>query len=651
MFYVSDDGIHVKKLAEDLGKQNGLIWDKPRLALDLNSSPQKRTVFAATNKGIAISKDGGKSWNFSNKGLTHNAARTVIAVKKDKKTVLYCTLASFQKPYPKAKGGLFISNDLGKSWQQIGKGLPVNRRNGFGKMSINQKNPNIIYIGIGMRMSSNGGIYKSEDAGKTFKKVTHMVGSLRNLDSGYYTEEESSKPPYSKYHVQCLASAPSAPDIVYAFNGWWGINKTTNGGKTWENVSTQKLNNGLVRGRGMNNAWSLATAVSPFNPNTVFFSLTDEGAFFTQDGGKSLKRFLGAWVYTEYPNWYNIRTGKKCRPRSHKEIQAIFGKKMKSSITNFSFDPKDEKIIYISCGQRQRLKNGMILKYEINKNKMWLIGSSLNGLPKSIFSDIIAIPQKKKKNPLLLTAADTFGVFKSDDGGYSWKPSSSGIKTEKGKALRFIKHPKKNNILFLIYGTSVIDHWDRKSRFGCLYKSEDYGVSWKKIFPETGYADVTCITISDNQPSTMFIGVRERKGNGKNLTPCGIYRSRDNGKSWKVVFKTAIPTGVAYDKKRGIIFCTATFVSDVSTRKKFIDLLDTVNLIKPGIFASSDNGDTWKDIGGELNNVHSYHLTCAVDKINGKIYVGGNAGVFSANISDLQKKYFRCKDVPDLIKN
>ncbi len=644
MFYVSDDGIHVKKLAEGLGKQTGICWDKPRLALDLNSSPKKRTIFVATSKGIAISKDGGKSWNFSNKGLTHNAARTVIAVKKNKKTVLYCTLASFQKPYPKAKGGLFISNDLGKSWQRIGKGLPVARRNGFGKMDINQKNPNIIYIGIGMRMSSNGGIYKSEDAGKTFKKVSHMVGPLRNLDSGYYPEEESSKPPYSKYHVQCLASAPSDPDTVYAYNGWWGINKTSDGGKTWANVSTETLPDGFVRGRGMNNAWSLATAISPFDPNTVFFSLTDEGSFFTQDGGKSLKRFLGYWVYTEYANWYDIKTGKKCRPRSHKELQAVFGKKMKASITDFSFDPKNKDVIYISCGQRQRLKNGMILKYEINKNKMWLIGSSLNGLPKSTFSGIIAISQKNKQEPLLLTAADSFGVFRSEDGGYSWKPSNNGIKTGKGKALRFLQHPVKNNVIFLISGTSVLDHWDRESRFGCLYKSEDYGSSWKKIFPGTGYADVTCITILDDQPSTIFIGIRERNNKGEKFTPSGIYRSKNSGKSWKMVFKTALPTGVSYDKKRKLIFCTATRASDVTTRTKFIDLFGTVNLVKPGIFASSNDGDTWKDIGGKLNNVHPYHLTCAVDNINGKLYVGGNAGVFSANISDIQKKYFAYKD-------
>ncbi len=127
-----------------------------------------------------------------------------------------------------ASGGVWKSINAGITWKPI---FDTYGAASIGDVAFYQANPEIIWVGTGEKNPRNSiawgdGIYKSVDGGKTF---THM--GLKDTHS-----------------IAKIITHPSNPDIVYAaaaghlwgYSGDRGLFKTTDGGETWT-----KLTNGL----------------------------------------------------------------------------------------------------------------------------------------------------------------------------------------------------------------------------------------------------------------------------------------------------------------------------------------------------------------------------------------------------------------------
>jgi photosystem II stability/assembly factor-like uncharacterized protein len=123
-----------------------------------------------------------------------------------------------------ATGGVWASDDLGKTWQAIFENMPSTA---IGDIAVAPSDPNTIWVGTGeaniFRASMPGvGIYKSTDAGKTW---THMG----------LTDTQT---------IARIVVHPTDPNIVYVAatghewtdNAMRGVFKTTDGGKTWTKV-------------------------------------------------------------------------------------------------------------------------------------------------------------------------------------------------------------------------------------------------------------------------------------------------------------------------------------------------------------------------------------------------------------------------------
>lgn len=152
--------------------QNNLntIWVGTGESANRNSS--------AYGDGIYKSIDGGKS--FTNMGLesTHQIAE--IEIHPNNSDIIYAAAVGHLWGYS-GERGLFKTIDGGKSWEKVGGGLPTDDKTGCTEIIIHPNNPNIMFAGFYHRLrqpasfvsgGENGGLFKSIDGGKSWKKIT-----------------------------------------------------------------------------------------------------------------------------------------------------------------------------------------------------------------------------------------------------------------------------------------------------------------------------------------------------------------------------------------------------------------------------------------------------------------------------------------------
>lgn len=110
---------------------------------------------------IQVSKDDGYTWMLVTKGLPSKLWVSKITPSKFKEGRVYATLNGYR--YDNFAPYLYISEDYGNSWKQIGTDLPDEPLN---VIKEDPKKENIIYVG------SDNGLYTSFDMGKTFMSMS-----------------------------------------------------------------------------------------------------------------------------------------------------------------------------------------------------------------------------------------------------------------------------------------------------------------------------------------------------------------------------------------------------------------------------------------------------------------------------------------------
>jgi photosystem II stability/assembly factor-like uncharacterized protein len=176
----------------------------------------------AYGDGVYKSEDGGKSWQ--NMGLKSSEHIGRILIDPRDSRVVY---VAAQGPLWSAGGdrGLYKSTDAGKTWKAV---LTISENTGVSDIVMDPRNPDLLLASAHQRRRHvwtqiNGGpesaLYRSTDAGATWKKI----------ETGLPKEEMGRIG---------LAIAPSEPDTVYAIveaaNKAGGVFRSTDRGATWE---------------------------------------------------------------------------------------------------------------------------------------------------------------------------------------------------------------------------------------------------------------------------------------------------------------------------------------------------------------------------------------------------------------------------------
>lgn len=197
---------------------------------------------------------------------------TAIDVVTDNPDIMYVGTAS---------GGLWKSTSGGIKWEPIfNKEVTAS----VGAVAIQQSNPSVIWVGTGEgnpRNSLNGGygVYRSLDGGKNWE----AMGLEKTR------------------HIHRIIVDPTDPNTVYvgAIGSPWGehpergVFKTTDGGKTWNNILFANNKTGVAD-----------LVMDPTNPNKLIAAMWEHkrdpwffksggkgsGLHMTHDGGKTWKK-------------------------------------------------------------------------------------------------------------------------------------------------------------------------------------------------------------------------------------------------------------------------------------------------------------------------------------------------------------------------
>jgi photosystem II stability/assembly factor-like uncharacterized protein len=169
-FYVSTDGGHTWK-DSSLGIGNDGIFSSVVM------QPQNHKImFAGSYNGVVTSKDGGMTWTNTSNGIPSEQWPYTLAIDSNNADIMYiCTKNGQNKGFAyrnSFNGVVMKSTDGGANWVKIMNGL--DDKTEFYNLIIYPLNHDILFL------STNRGVYVSQDAGKSWKAANTGLPSTNN---------------------------------------------------------------------------------------------------------------------------------------------------------------------------------------------------------------------------------------------------------------------------------------------------------------------------------------------------------------------------------------------------------------------------------------------------------------------------------------
>lgn len=179
------------------------------------------------------------------------------------------------------------------------------------------------------------------------------------------------------------------------------------------------------------------------------------------------------------------------------------------------------------------------------------------------------------------------GVWKSEDGGFSWKPIFDDQPISSIGSIAVA--PSDPNVIYVGSGEANIR--GNVAAGNGIYTSIDAGSTWTHVWKQEG--QIGTMVVDPRDANVAFAAVL---GHAFGPNPeRGVYRTRDGGKTWQQVLKKDADTGasdVALDPSNPNI----VFAGFWQARRKPWDLVSG----GPGssLWVSRDGGDTWTQLTG-----------------------------------------------------
>jgi len=227
--------------------------------------PVNRMVFyfGACAGGIWKTEDGGVFWRCVSDGFMGSAAVGSIAVAPSDANVIYAGTGETAIRLDVSYGdGIYKSSDAGRTWRHIG----LRNSKFVGRLCIHPQNPDLVYaavLGDVFGPNAERGVYRSRDGGASWQRILHRSDVAGAID---------------------LTMDPNNPRLLFASiwearRNFWNISsggpgsglfRSTDGGDTWEEISRKPgLPDGLLG--------KIGVSISPARAGRVWALVEAEG--------------------------------------------------------------------------------------------------------------------------------------------------------------------------------------------------------------------------------------------------------------------------------------------------------------------------------------------------------------------------------------
>ena len=271
----------------------------------------------------------------------------------------------------------------------------------------------------------------------------------------------------------------------------------------------------------------------------------------------------------------------------------------------FAVDPTDRKKYYVavaSGGVWKTVNSGTTFTPVFDNEASYSIGAIALD-PKNPSTVWVGTGESNAQR----SVAYGDGVYRSDDGGKSWR--NVGLKTSEHIG-RIAIDPRDSNVVFAAAQGPL---WSPGGERG-LYKTTDGGKTWKAVIPGTENTGATDVVIDPSNPDIMYAATWQRRRHFYTLIDGGpesaVYRSVDGGNTWTRV-RSGLPQG---DLGR-----IGLAVSPADTNVVYATVEASGNL--SGIFRSSDRGATWERTSPNVAQGMYYGQIIADPKDVDRIYI------------------------------
>jgi len=617
--------------------------------------------FGATGGGVWKTTDGGSNWEVVSDKDFKTGSIGAIAVSESDPNVVYVGTGEEPIRGNVSHGdGVYKSTDAGRTWKNVG--LRDTRQ--IARVRVHPKNPDLVYVAAQGHVwgpNAERGVFRSEDGGKTWKKILSIDDKTGASD---------------------LAMDPSNPRILYA--GFWQVVrhpwelvsggpgsslwKSTDGGDTWKKL-TQGLPDGI---------WGkVGIAVSPARPDRVFafVEAAHGGLFRSENGGEKFTHVNDehkirerAWYYSwVYPDTKNPELVYLPNVQMHRSIDG--GR----TFANMRVPHGDNHDIWIDPDDPNRLivgnDGGATITYNggqswstqynqptaqfyrvttDNQYPYWLYGSQQDNsnvcIPSGVVGDSIGRTDWHEagggesgwmavdpKDPNIVYAGEYGGIITR----YDHRTKQSRIvmawpQLADGHATSDLKYRFQWNAPIMISPN------DPKALYHAsqiLLRSRDGGETWEEISPDLTRNDKAKQGKSGGPITTDVTGVELYSvifALGESAADPGViwagsddglvHVTRDNGKTWQNVTPKGMPEWIqinsieASPRDKGTAYVAATMY-------KWDDF-------KPYLFKTSDYGKTWTKI---VNGIPDGAFTRVVREDptrQGLLYAGTETGLY-----------------------
>lgn len=484
------------------------MWEFRRQAWGFNSGGENSALYKST--------DGGKSWDKIHNGFPEGKlGRIAVAVAPSDSNILYAVLETEDED----KRGLYKSLDAGQNWELLNSdfGLVV-RPFYFSRIVIDPKDPDVV-----VKAGLFGSI--SRDGGQTFKSMGNMHADIHDI----------------------LFDTKNSDRMYVGTDG--GVYRTWDGARTMEIVENLPLSQ------------FYHISVDNEEPYNVYGGLQDNGSWYGPssspggveardwnvvgygDGFRVLRHPTKKILYSEMQGadnvWrYNMETQstKTIQPLQTKnEDDLRFNWNAPMAISEHNPDRlyMGSQYLHVSddMGSTWKVISPDLTTNDKNKQKQEDSGGiSRDNSGAENHCTIFSIVESPVNEKVIWVGTDDGNIQVTKNGGKSWTNTTANLPGAPANTWVYHIEASVHN-----EGTAyaVLDGHTSGDMNTYVYKTTDYGSSWKSITTDEIYGFARCIQEDFENEDLLFLG-----------TEFGLYVTVDGGKHWNQFTNNMPPVAI-----------------------------------------------------------------------------------------------------------